>query len=434
MKRLYTLLAAALVSIVPTRAAEITYWLWDARQQPGYEAAARQFEKENPGTTIKITQMGWNDYWTALSTAFVSGTAPDVFTNHLSRYPEQVQNDIIVDINPFIQKDKVPTDIYLGELYKLWGREGKQYGLPKDWDTIAIAYNKDLLKKAGLDPAALANMDWNAKDGGSFGKFIAQLSVDEAGKNGLDPAFNPKKVATYGISFEVLGDFGQSSWSSLAVANGFKFHDAPWSTKFYYDDPKLAEVCQWIADQSLKKGFMVPAKYLKQEGAGLALFAAGKAASASIGSWQIGWCIDNCKFPIGFLSLPKGPEGRKSMFNGLADSIWTGSKNQEEAWKWVKFLGSPEAQKIIGEQGVVFPAIKEAAQIAEQVISRKGVDVSPFVQIAIDPNGTFLFPVADRAAETIQVLSTAFDNIFINGAPAADSLKKANDEINALSE
>ena len=33
------------------------------------------------------------------------------------------------------------------------------------------------------------------------------------------------------------------------------------------------------------------------------------------------------------------PNGRKSMFNGLADSIWVGSKHQDEAWKWVKFLG-----------------------------------------------------------------------------------------------
>ncbi|HEY5892623.1 MAG TPA: sugar ABC transporter substrate-binding protein [Chthoniobacterales bacterium] len=434
MKRLCTLLAAALAFILPAQATEITYWLWDSRQQPGYEAAARKFEKDNPGITIKITQLGWNDYWTALSTAFVSGTAPDVFTNHLARYPEQVQNELLVDIQPFIEKEKVPTDIYLGELYKLWGREGKQYGLPKDWDTIGIVYNKDLAQKAGLDPASLAEMDWNPKDGGNFGKFLAQISVDEAGKNGLDPAFNSKKVAVYGMAFDVLSPFGQTGWSNLAVANGFKFHDAPWSTKFYYDDPKLAETMQWLADQSLKKGFLVPARNLKQDGAVLALFAAGKTASGTIGSWSVSWCIDNCKFPVGFLPLPKGPQGRKSMFNGLADSIWTGSKHQEEAWKWVKYLGSPEAQKIVGEQGVVFPAVKEAAEIAEKVMSKRGADVSPFLKEAVDPNGTFLFPVADRAAETVTIFNTAVDEIFISGAPAADSLKKANEEINALFE
>lgn len=34
------------------------------------------------------------DYWTALSTAFVSGTAPDVFWDHLSRYADFVGNNL----------------------------------------------------------------------------------------------------------------------------------------------------------------------------------------------------------------------------------------------------------------------------------------------------------------------------------------------------
>ena len=72
---------------------------------------------------------------------------------------------------------------------------------------------------------------------------------------------------------------------------------------------------------------------------------------ALTGSWMINWYLDNAKFEKGFAPLPVGPNGRKSMFNGLADSIWVGSKHQEEAWKWVKFLGSEEGQNIIAESG-----------------------------------------------------------------------------------
>ena len=43
-----------------------------------------------PNITVKITQYGWDDYWTKLTTGFVAGTAPDVFTDHLSKYPEFV--------------------------------------------------------------------------------------------------------------------------------------------------------------------------------------------------------------------------------------------------------------------------------------------------------------------------------------------------------
>ena len=37
------------------------------------------------------------------------------------------------------------------------------------------------------------------------------------------------------------GFAGQTQWSMFAVSNGFKFTDGPWTKKYYYDDPKLAE-------------------------------------------------------------------------------------------------------------------------------------------------------------------------------------------------
>ncbi|HEV3208881.1 MAG TPA: extracellular solute-binding protein [Chthoniobacterales bacterium] len=160
---------------------------WDQNQPPAYRACADAFEKQNPDIRIKITQTGWFDYWNALSAAFVLGTAPDVITDHLARYPEFVQNNLLVDLGPLITRDKVATDIYFGGLVKVWGKEGKQYGLPKDWDTIAIVYNKEMLQKAGIDPKSLSDLDWNPKDGGSFGRLIAQLSVDASGKQGSMP-------------------------------------------------------------------------------------------------------------------------------------------------------------------------------------------------------------------------------------------------------
>jgi multiple sugar transport system substrate-binding protein len=436
MYRLKNLLFASLsLATVSARAAtEINYWLWDVLQLPAYQAAAAAFEKANPDIKVKITQTSWGDYWTTLSTGFVSGTAPDVFTDHLARYPEFVENELLVDIGPLIKRDKVPTDVYLGGLYQLWGKEGKQYGLPKDWDTIAIVYNKAMLEKAGVDPKELNDLTWNPKDGGTFGQLIAKLSIDEAGNNGLSPQFNPKKVKQYGLLIDGAPDgFGQVEWSHFAVSNGFKFHDGPWAKGFHYDDPKLAETLQWIADTSLKKGFIVPAKDARQLGAN-SFFGAGKGAMALTGSWTINWYADNAKFDKGFAPLPKGPNGRKSMFNGLADSIWVGSKHKEEAWKWVKFLGSEEGQKIIASYGVVFPAIKSDAELAEQVMSKKGVDVSAFLAEATDPQGTFLFPIADHAADVLRITKIGLDAILLNGADAASTFKKVNTEVNALFE
>ncbi|MCB0214622.1 MAG: extracellular solute-binding protein, partial [Anaerolineae bacterium] len=69
-------------------AVELRYALWDSAQQPAYEACAAEFQKEHPNISIKIEQSGWDDYWSTIQTGMVAGNAPDVFTDHLAKYPE----------------------------------------------------------------------------------------------------------------------------------------------------------------------------------------------------------------------------------------------------------------------------------------------------------------------------------------------------------
>ena len=429
------ILAAGILSGIPVHAAtEITYWLWDNNQLPSYKACAEAFEKQNPDITVRITQTGWFDYWTALSTAFVSGTAPDVFWDHLSRYPEFVGNNLLLDLAPLIARDNVPTGIYVGGLVKVWGRGAKQYGLPKDWDTIGIVYNQAMLDRAGIDPKSLWDLTWNPNDGGSFGNLIARLALDGKGKNGLDAGFNRQDLMQYGLLVNGQSDgLGHEEWASFAASLGWNYSAGPWATHFNYDDPRLIETVQWFADLSLKKNIIVPAKDARQAGA-TGLFAAQKGALAITGSWLVHWFTENCKFEIGFAPLPKGPVGRKSVINGLADSIWVGSKHQEEAWKWVKFLASPEAQKIVGGYGVVFPAIPEAAEISEKRMAEKGADVSAFVEEAKEPQGTFFLPISEHGSDVVRILRANLDAIFLEGADVETTLKAANKEVNSLFE
>jgi ABC-type glycerol-3-phosphate transport system substrate-binding protein len=95
---------------------EIRYGLWDSAQQPAYEACAAEFSKANPNIAIKVEQNGWDDYWSGIQTGMIAGNAPDVFTNHLAKYPEFASKGQIVDIQPLVDRDKVPTDIYIGDL------------------------------------------------------------------------------------------------------------------------------------------------------------------------------------------------------------------------------------------------------------------------------------------------------------------------------
>ncbi|GHF37676.1 multiple sugar transport system substrate-binding protein [Deinococcus metalli] len=437
MKKIATLTAALTVLAGPIASAAqaattLQYWLWDSNQQPAYQSCATAFTKANPDITIKITQKGWNDYWTGITTGFVSGTAPDVFTDHLAYFPQFAANNQLVDLAPLIAKDKVATNIYYPGLKDLWGRDGKQYGLPKDWDTVGIFYNKDLLAKAGLKESDLANLTWNSKDGGTFQSTIAKLTKDKSGNNGLSAKFDKKNVAQYGYETGFGAGFnGQTEWAFLAATTGWKYNDGLYATKYYYNDKRFTDTIQWLADLNLKHG-LIPSFQEVQSGSD-SLFRAGKVAMVTNGSWMIGDYTGKLPFKVGVAPLPKGPNGKRmSMFNGLADSIWVGSKNQDAAWQWVKFLASPTCQNIVGNTGVVFPAIPAAAAASQAKSKSRGVDVAPFINQAKLPGGTFYFPITDHISEVNDIMSSAMQQVYLGKATAAAALPAANDKVNAL--
>jgi multiple sugar transport system substrate-binding protein len=408
----------------------IKYELWDSAQLPAYQKCADVFMQKNPDIKIEITQLGWGDYWTGLQTEMVGGSASDVFTDHLAKFKEFANKEQLIDLTSYIKRDNVDASIYLNGLEKLWQTEdGKCYGLPKDWDTIAIVYNIDALKKAGITEAEANNLTWNPADGGTFEKFIAELSIDSSGRNGLDPKFDKNNVAQYGFALNHSDDRGQGQFSSFAVSTGWMYTDGLYNHSYHYDDPRFIATIKWLHRMELK-GFEAP--YADTNNGANTLLFSGKAATLLDGSWMIGTYVSNGAIPVGFALLPKGPEGRRSMTNGLADSIWAGTKHSEEAWQWVKFLASEEAQKIVGSYGVVFPAIQSGVDAALKTYADKGINVKAFTDEAADPDCTFVYPVLDNATKVTEIMTRAFDKISLGEEEESAALSSANAEVNAL--
>jgi multiple sugar transport system substrate-binding protein len=409
----------------------IQYWLWDTNQLPAYEQCATDFEAANPGIDVQITQLGWGDYWTGITTGFVSGTAPDVFTNHLAKYPEFVELAQLVDLQPLVDRDGVATDIYYPGLAELWTRDGARFGLPKDWDTVAIVYNANMVEAAGVDPAELNSLTWNPEDGGTFEQMIARLTLDANGNNGLSPDFDKENVVQYGLIVNGMGEaYGQTEWSWLSNTTGWQHNNGVWGNEYYYDDPRFIATMDWFTGMWLDKGYLPPLEDVTASN-GAALFQSGVGAMNANGSWMIGTFL-NSDFPVGFARLPEGPEGRKSMFNGLADSIWVGSQHQEEAWQWVKYLASEACQMVVGESGVVFPAIPAAVDATLAMRAESGVDVSAFTDQANEEGGTFLFPITDFGGEISTIMTDAMAIIGLGQGEPADVLPAANEEVNSL--
>ncbi|MDT0346685.1 ABC transporter substrate-binding protein [Streptomyces litchfieldiae] len=411
----------------------VTYWLWDANQQPAYQECADDFEAAHPDIDIEIEQRGWDNYWTALALGFVSESAPDVFTDHLSHYPEYVTRDLLLPLDEFVERDDVPLDIYEEGLADLWiGEDGRRYGLPKDWDTVAHFYNADMTEEAGITEEELSSLTWNPEDGGTYEDVIARLTVDASGVRGDEPGFDKNNVRTYGLWLEMGPSYnhGQAQWSMYAAANGWEATDRnPWGSEFNYDDPAFQDTIAWW-HSLIDKGYM-PSLAAQEGLLSPDQLAAGNAAMIMNGSWMTSTIFAYEDLNAGLAPTPIGPTGeRASMFNGLADSIWAGTDSPEASWEWVKYLASPACQRVVGEHHVVFPAITEAWEIARQRFAKDGIDVTPFTD-HVENGTTFLFPITDHAGDIGSLMVPALESVMSGQAPV-DSLTEVNEEVNSL--
>lgn len=329
---------------------------------------------------------------------------------------------------------ELDLSIYQDGLADLWvGQNGERYGLPKDFDTIAMFYNESMAKTAGFTPEQLSKLDWNPTDGGSFEKLIAAMTVDTAGKHGNEDGFDKSKVATYGfaLSGNGLNAAGQQTWSSFALSNDWKYGDkTPWTTKWNYGDDKFNETLSWYKSL-IDKGYMPSVDIALSEQDPLNGYLAGRYAMVSDGSWMNNSYLGQDKVPTKVAPTAIGPSGaRASLFNGLSDGIWKGSKNPDAAWAWVKYLGSTACQDVIADSAVVFPAIKSSTAKTEDAFKKKNWDVSGFT-VQVSDHTTSLLPIADHWSEVNDTMTAAIE-AYLKGSGDAESLKKANETINAL--
>lgn len=436
------LVGAALVSAVGLSACAaessegiaLDYWLWDSNQLIPYQQCIDQFEEQNPDITVRLSQYGYGDYWTKLTAGFVAGSGPDVLTNHLSRYPEYVQRGLLLDLNELEATADISSEEYQDGLTDLWvGQDGGQYGIPKDFDSIGLFYNEEMLQEAGLTPDDLAEMEWNPEDGGSFEQVIARLTVDTNGVRGDEEGFDPSSIDVYGFEVPGGGDAaGQTQWSWLAGSMGWESTNADvWGDEYNLDDERLHESLEWLYGLP-EKGYMAP--YVEVGSGDFPTdqrLGAQRVAMVTEGSWMIRSFTSLDGVNVGIASLPAGPIGHPvSMYNGLADSVTADTEHPEEAAELVAHLGSTQCQDVVADSAVVLPARPESTDRAVEVFAEDGIDVTPFTDVVEDGH-TMFFPVTENFSTINSMVTPTLEEMYI-GTSDRDDLIEVNERVNRL--
>ena len=140
----------------------LTVAIWDKGQQPGLQKIMDDFTaKTGIKTDIQITP--YKDYWTMLEAAATGGNLPDVFWMHTFQVATYAQyDDLLMNLSDRIANDpEVDMSKYPEEFVKAFQNpDGDQIGIPKDRDTAAVWYNKDMFDEAGI-PYPTADWTWD---------------------------------------------------------------------------------------------------------------------------------------------------------------------------------------------------------------------------------------------------------------------------------
>ena len=167
----------------------LRYQLWDTNQKPVYQKCADKFEQANPNIKIQIENKNWGDYWSGLARGFIAETAPDVFTDHLGKYPQFAQSEVIepvstrgIDMDQYLpgpgravevpdrQAVRLPEGLGHRRGDRQRGHAGRRPASPSSSST----------RRPGTRPTAAA-----------FQQIVAKLTVDNNGKRGDQPGFDP---------------------------------------------------------------------------------------------------------------------------------------------------------------------------------------------------------------------------------------------------
>lgn len=307
----------------------VTVWVRD------YEKAiatplADAFNKTHK-TQIKITLVPAAQYVQKLATAASAGTAPDVAATDLVFTPYFASvgalKDITSQVDSLSYKDQLSKAHMSVAKYK-----DKYYAVPLTGDVSALFYNKDLFKKAGLDPD---------KPPTTYAEILSDAKKITAlgGKNkGL--VFSG---ACGGCNIFELAPHVWASGGNVLNADG---------TKAQLTSQPVTDMLQLYRD--LWSSGSMPSLVQTDNGpnAGTA-FQGGNIGMKADGTAFLNTLKTQKKFDFGVTPIPGKDGGTASFAGGDNLSIMSGSKNPNGAWEFLKWATGEQAQTVLAKLAVV---------------------------------------------------------------------------------
>jgi len=387
--------------------------VWDSKQKDGIQTICDEWT-ETSGVDVKVEVVDWDNYWTLLEAGASGGEMPDLFWMHSQYVQKYMDAGLLLKLDDYIaEDDAIDLNNYYQDIVNIYkSSEGSQYAVPKDYDTIALWYNKSMFDEAGI---AYPDETWTWE------------TMYEAGAK-----LNKADGSQYGMVGNT--DANQEGYYNIIYSyGGYVINDA--KDKSGYDDPKTLEAMKMYG--KMIEDCMAPQSVMAETG-NADLFTSNTAAMGMFGSWYVPSFKENegaSNWGVSVLPYHDAngngqcDEGeRVSIYNGLGWSASAGTEDPDAVYDLISYLGSKEGQLRQAELGVTMSAYVGTSEAWKN--STDVIDLSAYLDEA-DGAATLVIMPSSRNAVWAEEAKQSFVAAWNDTSTMADVCRSIADSMNA---
>ncbi|MDY2888877.1 MAG: sugar ABC transporter substrate-binding protein [Candidatus Caccosoma sp.] len=323
-----------------------------------WDTLISEFEKENDG--IKIEKVTINDS-DVLYTALAGGNAPDVIQVESHLFGTWAKQGALQAIQPLVEQESFKTDEYWEQAIEMFSfntktgirGNGDLFSLPKDFGVNGVFVNKTI-----VDTAYSNN---------EITKEQYDLVTDQENPMTFEQYLDIAVALTKydGTANSIYGS-NRIYWESYLWSLGDDILDS--SHLLNYQSENVKKVLQYSLDMVNKNSKSFCAPYTASSSTSSqdeqSLFTTGKLAMYWSGRWNVpAYDASNIKYyciPTPVATKSDGNKGESiGWCSTIGYSISRNCKNTKMAYKFIKFLSSEKAYRLMNKLNYAVPGMKK---------------------------------------------------------------------------
>ena len=298
-----------------------------------------KYTELHPNVKFEAIPAGWDGYFDKLSTQAASGSMPDIVQMDYLYLTTYANNNSIADLQPYVDDGTIDVSQIADNVVDAGKVDKKLAGIVGGTGTVAIGYNPEVFKEAGIEEP---NQDGSAWTWDEFVEMAQKLTLDTEGRNAADPDFDANNIKQYGVMFGT--DWNVYMPFILSAGGGYLNESMD---GLGLNDEKSAQILQNFADL-INVYHVSPTAVQKNAMPSAATALAAKQTAMYIdGSWNhLDLMNSGCNWGVGVLPID---ENYTTFFDGGSLIIFKSTKHLEASEKLYLWLTNPESSERITE-------------------------------------------------------------------------------------